>query len=422
MKNPIIIGAILLLLILFMTIMNDAKEDTVEKYWEDPSVFQVNRLPARAHYFPFESKSLARGNDRSKSNYFQSLNGTWKFHFSPNPELRPKGFFQTDFTVDHWDDITVPGHWEMQGYSVPIYLDEEYPFKPNPPEVPLAYNSVGSYKRSFTIPDDWNDRDIILHFGGVRSACYVWVNGNYIGYNQGSKTPAEFDITDWILTGENHVAVQVYRFSDGSYLEGQDTWRVSGLERDVYLYAPPKTRISDFFVDAILNGDGNSAKFSVTVDLYNPEQFAGQYKVDAVLKGKRVLYKENYTGSIDSTQSVEFQAVFPKVKSWSAETPHLYDLQISLSDSKGVLVESFIQRIGFKRVEVKNGNLLINGKAIMFRGVNRHEWDPVLGRSITEETMIQDIKIMKQHNINAVRTSHYPNQERWYELCNEYGL
>ena len=422
MKNPIIIGAILLLLILVMTIMNDAKEDTVKKYWEDPSVFQVNRLPARAHFFPFESKPLARGNDRSKSNYFQSLNGTWKFHFSPNPKLKPKGFFQTDFAVEHWDDITVPGHWEMQGYSVPIYLDEEYPFKPNPPKVPFDYNSVGSYKRSFTIPDGWNDRDIILHFGGVRSAFYVWVNGNYIGYNQGSKTPAEFDITDWILAGENHVAVQVYRFSDGSYLEGQDTWRVSGLERDVYLYAPPKTRISDFFVDAILNGDGTSAKFSVTIDLYNPEQFAGQYKVDAVLKGKRVLYKENYTGSIDSTQSVEFQTVFPKVKPWSAETPHLYDLQISLSNSKGELIESFMQKVGFKRVELKNGNLMVNGKAIMFRGINRHEWDPVLGRSITEESMVQDIKIMKQHNINSVRTSHYPNQERWYELCNEYGL
>ena len=422
MKSRIFIGAILLLFILVMTFMNDVKEDEVDKYWEDPSVFQVNRLPARAHFYPFESKALARDNDRSKSNYFQSLNGTWKFHFSRNPKVRPKGFFQTDFTVNHWDDITVPGHWEMQGYSVPIYLDEEYPFKPDPPKVPFDYNSVGSYKRSFTIPDDWNDRDIILHFGGVRSAFYVWVNGNYIGYSQGSKTPAEFDITDWIITGENHVAVQVYRFSDGSYLEGQDTWRVSGLERDVYLYALSKTRISDFFVDAILNSDGHSANFSVTVDLHNPEQFAGQYKVDAVLKGKRVLYKENYTGSIDSTQSVEFQAVFPKVKSWSAETPHLYDLQISLSDSKGDLIESFIQKVGFKRVEVKNGNLLINGKAIMFRGVNRHEWDPVLGRSITEETMIQDIKIMKQHNINAVRTSHYPNQERWYELCNEYGL
>ena len=190
MKNPIFIGAILLLFILVMTFMNDVKEDKVDKYWEDPSVFQVNRLPARAHFYPFESKALARDNDRSKSNYFQSLNGKWKFHFSPNPKVRPKGFFQTDFSVNNWDDITVPGHWEMQGYSVPIYLDEEYPFKPDPPKVPFDYNSVGSYKRSFIIPDDWNDRDIILHFGGVRSAFYVWVNGNFIGYSQGSKTPA----------------------------------------------------------------------------------------------------------------------------------------------------------------------------------------------------------------------------------------
>jgi beta-galactosidase len=422
MNKPLFVGGMLLLFIIAMIITNDSNKPSVEKYWENPTVFQVNRLPARAHFFPFESEKLAQENDPSKSQYFKSLNGQWKFHFAKNPNDKPKGFYQTSYTVKNWDEITVPGHWELQGYSVPIYLDEEYPFTPDPPKVPFDYNAVGSYVKTFELDESWKNRDIFIHFGGVRSAFYFWLNGEFVGYSQGSKTPAEFNLTDFVQSGENKLAVEVYRFSDGSYLEGQDTWRVSGLERDVYLYAPPKTRISDFFVHADLNEDGYSGNFSIQVDLYNPERYTGKYKVGAVLKGKRVLFKKDYTMAIDSTNSVEFQASISKVKPWSAESPHLYDLQISLWDPQGKVLESFTQKVGFKRVEVKDGNLLVNGKAIMFRGVNRHEWDPVVGRSITEETMIKDIQLMKLHNINAVRTSHYPNQVRWYELCNQYGL
>jgi len=422
MNKPIIVGGLLIIFITAMIILNKTTNMKVEKYWEDPTVFQVNREEPRAHFFPFESEELAFENDPEKSKYFQSLNGIWKFYFAKSPDKKPKGFYQSSYSVKDWDDITVPGHWEMQGYSVPIYLDEEYPFKPDPPKVPFHYNAVGSYVKTFELDETWNSRDIFIRFGGVRSAFYVWLNGNFIGYSQGSKTPAEFNITELVQNGENKLAVEVYRFSDGSYLEGQDTWRVSGLERDVYLYAAPKTRISDFFVYADLNEDGRSANFFVKIDLFNPERFTGKYKIDVALKGKRVLYKKDNTVAIDSTNSVEFQATFSKVKPWSAETPYLYDLQIMLTDPQGNLVESFTQKVGFKRVEVKNGNLLVNGKAVMFRGVNRHEWDPVVGRTITEETMIRDIQLMKQHNINAVRTSHYPNQERWYELCNEYGL
>ena len=215
--------------------------------WEDPTILRLNREPARAHFFPFESEKLALQNDRTQSQYFQSLNGNWKFNFSPKPNDRPENFYKANYDDSDWSEIIVPGHWELQGWSVPIYLDEEYPFPPNPPFVPHDYNAVGSYRKSFTIPDSWDGRHIFLHFGGVRSAFYVWINGDFVGYSQGSKTPAEFDITDFVQIGENNVSVAVYRFSDGSYLEGQDTWRVSGIEREVFIYARSKTRISDFF-------------------------------------------------------------------------------------------------------------------------------------------------------------------------------
>ena len=358
-------------------------------------------------------------NDKSLSNYFQSLNGAWKFHFAKDPAQKAVGFEETDHDVSSWENINVPGHWEMQGWSVPIYLDEEYPFPPDPPFVPHDYNAVGSYVKTFELDENWNGRDIFIHFGGVRSAFYFWLNGEFIGYSQGSKTPAEFDITDKVITGDNRIAVQVYRFSDGSYLEGQDTWRVSGLERDVYLYAVPKTRISDLFVKAELNDDLKSGYFSLDIDFLQDDETAEEMTIKAVLTGSSEIL-------FDSTavvkKSILFEAVIDQINPWSAEYPYLYNLQINLINSQKEVIESLTQQVGFKRVEIIDGNLLVNGKAIMFRGVNRHEWDPVRGRSITEEIMVKDIKLMKENNINAVRTSHYPNQERWYELCNEYGL
>jgi beta-galactosidase len=265
----------------------------------------------------------------------------------------------------------------------------------------------------------WNNRDIFIHFGGVRSAFYFWLNGEFVGYSQGSKTPAVFNITDKVISGENKVAVQVYRFSDGSYLEGQDTWKVSGLERDVYLYAVSKTRIADFFVKAELNDDLKSGYFSLDIDFLHDDKTAEEITIKTVLTGSSETL-------FDSTavvkKSILFESIIDHINPWSAEDPYLYNLQINLFNSQKEIIESFTQQVGFKRVEIIDGNLLVNGKAIMFRGVNRHEWDPVRGRSITEETMIKDIQLMKENNINAVRTSHYPNQERWYELCNKYGL
>ena len=418
MKNAIVLIFILMLVAVIL-MMKKEKTHEMNDHWEDQTVFQINREEPRAHFFPFESEALALKNDKSLSNYFQSLNGEWKFHFAKDPSQKAVGFEQVDHDVSSWENIQVPGHWEMQGWSVPIYLDEEYPFPPDPPFVPHDYNTVGSYVKTFELNELWNNRDIFIHFGGVRSAFYFWLNGEFVGYSQGSKTPAVFNITDKVISGENKVAVQVYRFSDGSYLEAQDTWRVSGLERDVYLYAVSKTRIADFFVKAELNDDLKSGYFSLDIDFLQDDETAEEMTIKAVLTGSsNTLF--------DSTavvkKSILFETVIDHVNPWSAEDPYLYNLQIYLYNSQEEVIESFTQQVGFKQVEIIDGNLLVNGKAIMFRGVNRHEWDPVRGRSITEETMIKDIQLMKENNINAVRTSHYPNQERWYELCNEYGL
>ena len=418
MKNAIVL-IFILMLVAAILMMKKEKTHKMNNDWEDQTIFQINREEPRAHFFPFESEALALKNDKSLSNYFQSLNGAWKFHFAKDPAQKAVGFEETDHDVSSWENINVPGHWEMQGWSVPIYLDEEYPFPPDPPFVPHDYNAVGSYVKTFELDENWNGRDIFIHFGGVRSAFYFWLNGEFIGYSQGSKTPAEFDITDKVITGDNRIAVQVYRFSDGSYLEGQDTWRVSGLERDVYLYAVPKTRISDLFVKAELNDDLKSGYFSLDIDFLQDDETAEEMTIKAVLTGSSEIL-------FDSTavvkKSILFEEVIDQINPWSAEYPYLYNLQINLINAQKEVIESLTQQVGFKRVEIINGNLLVNGKAIMFRGVNRHEWDPVRGRSITEEIMIKDIKLMKENNINAVRTSHYPNQERWYELCNEYGL
>ena len=423
MKKPVIITAALTLFVVAMIVMEDQKKKIFGSEWENQTIFHINREPPRAHFFPFETEQLAREGDQKKSAYFESFNGSWKFHFAPNPNKSIAGFEQPDFPVDTWQDIQVPGHWELQGWSVPIYLDEEYPFTPDPPFVPHEYNAVGSYVRYFELNEDWLDRDIFIRFGGVRSAFYLWLNGTMVGYSQGSKTPAEFDITRHVVRGRNKVAVQVYRFSDGSYLEGQDTWRVSGLERDVYLYAPPKVRIADFFVQADLDDSYRSGTLHLDVDLLNRERYTGKYRVQVKLKkGRRTLLDLEQKTAIDSVKTIRFKANVSRVEPWSAETPDLYSLQLILASPQGDVLESFSQQVGFRRVEIRDGNLLVNGQAIQFRGVNRHEWDPVRGRSITRESMIQDIKLMKENNINAVRASHYPNQERWYELCNQYGL
>lgn len=314
----------------------------------------------------------------------------------------------------------------MQGWSAPIYLDQEYPFPPAPPAVPHDYNRVGSYRRNFYLPDDWLTRDIFIQFDGVRSAFYLWINGKFVGYSQDSKTPAEFDITEFVSAGENTVSVQVYRFSDGSYLEGQDTWRISGIERGVFIRAQPKVRVSDYTVVADLDSTYQNGQFDLLIDFINKTPDS----VDVLIRGELTRFDNpqfpvvTFDRKIKCSKSdtLNFNTVIEDVDRWTAETPNLYRLMITIFDSDGKVIQSFTQQVGFRKVEIAHGNLLVNGKTVMFRGVNRHEWDPVRGRSITEDLMIKDIQLMKAYNINAVRTSHYPNQVRWYELCNEYGL
>ena len=393
--------------------------------WENPTIIGINKLPPRAHFTTYESESLALKNDPAQSKNFISLNGKWKFNFSKNFKDRPEEFFEMGYNDNNWNQIMVPGSWELQGWSYPIYLDEEYPFPANPPFIPHKINTVGSYRRKISIPQEWLKKDVFLKFGSIRSACYVWFNGKYLGYSQGSKTPSEFDVTEFIQAGENQVAVEVYRFSDGSYLEGQDTWRISGLERDVSLYAREKTRINDFTIHSTLDETYQKGIFRIEIDLLNHLQSQSKISVRAKLtdplRRNLTIFDSTKYVVIDSLSNMSFHHNIRRVKPWSAENPYLYTLQLYLmKESK--IIETLTHQVGFRIAEIKDGKFLLNGIPLTLRGVNRHEWDPKKGRSISEDSMIEDIKLMKQNNINAVRASHYPNHERWYELCNEYGL
>ena len=412
----------LLLILFYQGIF--AQEKAVAHDWENPQVIGINKEKPRASFFAYRNAKNALKNEKENSKYFLNLNGTWKFNWVRKPADRPVDFYKTNYDISNWKDIKVPGHWELQGYGVPIYTDVSYPFPNNEPFIPNDYNPVGSYKRNFTIPKNWKGEEIFIQFGGIRSAAYVWVNGKKVGYTQGSKTPAEFNLTDYVKVGDNQLAVEIYRFSDGSYLEDQDYWKISGFERDVYLYARPKTHIHDFFVQADLDKTYTHGQFKLDIDLNRVSSQVETKKISVqVLDGKKVIINKEIEAQLDkATNRFSFTDEIPNVKRWSAETPELYDIQINLKSAKGKDIEVIRRKIGFRTSEIKNGLLQVNGVPVVIRGVNRHEHDVHNGRVITEESMIRDIELMKQFNINAVRNSHYPNRERWYELCDEYGL
>ena len=398
--------------------------------WENPAVFAVNKEPAHATLFPYENRGLALARDPARSAYFQSLNGVWRFRWVRKPADRPLGFFREDFDEVGWDEIPVPGNWELHGFGVPIYLNIPYPFEPNPPFIHHEYNPVGSYRTGFAIPSHWADRRVILHIGSVRSAMYVWVNGRQVGYSQGSKLPAEFDVTPFVRDGENVLAVQVYRWSDGSYLEDQDFWRLSGIDRDVYLVAQPQVHVRDFHAVAGLDSLYRDGALDVRFDVEN--RGAVEARAYAVLvdlldeDGASVMpggpLGRDVSMGVGRRTSVGFRETIVRAAPWTAETPNLYTLLITLMDPSGETVEVITSRVGFRTVEIRNGQLLVNGVPILIKGVNRHEHDPVTGHVVSEASMRRDIELMKQFNINAVRTSHYPNHPRWYELTDEHGL
>ena len=402
--------------------------------WENPRVFSVNAENPHATFVPFADEKTALAGNKSASPFFKSLNGDWKFKWVERPGDVPAGFFRADFDVSAWKTIPVPANVEFQSYGIPIYVNMSYewvkpPAQPDPPHIPHDFNPTSCYRQLFTIPADWNDKEVFIHFGAVKSAFYIWVNGRFTGYSEDSKTPAEWNITKYLKPGWNMVALEVLRWSDGSYLECQDFFRLSGIERDVYLTAAPKLRIHDFWANAGLDEKYADGKLTLTVDLKNSAAGlrAGRAVVEVKLygaDGQAVLAKTANPVDMNGKEgaSVVLDAVLPAAKKWTAETPDLYALVLTLKDGSGRVLETAGCKAGFRKVEIKDGRLLVNGVPIYLKGVNRHEHDPLTAHVISEESMRKDLALMKQFNINAVRTCHYPNDPRWYELCDEYGM
>jgi beta-galactosidase len=389
--------------------------------WQDPEVNQINKLPARAHFIPFATLEQARAEDKWQSSMLQSLNGMWKFNLAQNPTERPYWFFKDDFDTRKWDEIKVPANWQLEGYDYPIYVNVKYPHAATPPLIQDDYNPVGSYKRTFTIPENWSGKEVVIHFGAASSMLNVWVNEQFVGYSEDSKTPAEFNITQFLKPGENSLAVEIFRWCDGSYLEDQDFWRMSGITRDVYLMVRNEQQIQDFRVNSGLDETYTNGVFSVNIDVLNLGESASSTVVEAVLNDGGTAVETFSKELTAGKTSVVFDANIPNVKQWSAEIPNLYELIITLKNGDNI-VEIIRQDVGFRTSEIKNGNLLINGKYVYLKGVNIHEHNDKTGHYQDKETMLLDIKLMKEHNLNAVRTSHYPQPELWYELCNKYGL
>ncbi|NBC68759.1 DUF4981 domain-containing protein [Paenibacillus sacheonensis] len=391
-------------------------------------------MKAHATSMPFDSVEEALRGDRSASRSFESLNGMWKFAWAENPSKRIVDFYEDSFDHAGWDEIKVPTHWQLQGYDYPQYTNIRYPWEASEdlvqPFAPTKYNPVGSYVRSFQVPEGWEGQPVFISFQGVESAFYVWLNGELVGYSEDTFTPAEFDLTPYLRAGDNKLAVEVYRWCDASWLEDQDFWRMSGIFRDVYLYTAPKAHVYDFFATTELDADYKNAELKLRATLMNYfERQLGTVTVEAQLydaNGSAVLSQpiavHAMMGSDTAELEIEASAHVANPLKWSAEQPNLYTLVISLKDEEGILLEAVSSRVGFRSFEIKDKLMLINGKRIVFKGVNRHEFSCHTGRALGYEDMLTDVKLMKAYNINAVRTSHYPNNPLWYELCDEYGL
>ena len=397
--------------------------------WENPHVVGTNKERGHATLVPYPTQSQAVAGDCMASSWVVPLNGTWKFRLAPNPDAAPDGFEATDFDVADWDDIAVPGCWQTQGFGKPIYTNVKFPFPVDLPNVPRDDNETGCYVRAFEVPADWSGRRIVLCFEGVDSACHVWVNGQFIGYSQGSRLPAEFDVSAHVAPGENRLAVRVLRWSDGSYLEDQDMWWLSGIYRDVYLVSTPQVHLRDFAVRTQFDASFRDAVLKVRAKVGNrTDQDLSGYVVEAGLldsRGEPVLIgptRAEVTCRGRDEVAVELEQLVPEPAQWSAEHPNLYTLVLCLRDAAGNALEYESCKVGFRQVEIAGGRLLVNGRPVLLKGVNRHEHDDTRGRAVTEETMLADVLLMKRFNINAVRTSHYPDCPRWYELCDEYGI
>ena len=411
-------------------------------YWEDQTVYEENKEAAHATFIPYTSTTAMKGDVNygfpwltpEKADYL-SLNGTWKFNFVPEPSVRPgeKDFWGNDADVSAWDNIDVPSCWEMKGYDLPLYVNVEYAFLNNPPYVKnkvegVGDNPVGSYRRNFTLPQGWDAKNVFLHFDGLYSAAYVWVNGLYVGYTQGGNNDHEFDISAYVQTGENNICVQVFRWSDASYLEGQDMFHMSGLHRDVYLYATPKTFVRDHYITSSLNSSYNGGSMNIALEVDNRTGAAASKNVEAELiapDGTVVATKNVVVEFTEGVKTVNCNILFEglsSLKVWSSETPHLYTVVVRQKDSDGNEEMVFSTKYGFRHIEIKNGVVLINGQRVYFKGVNTQDTHPLYGRTMDIATMLKDIELMKQANVNHVRTSHYPRSAKMYAMFDYYGL
>ncbi len=408
-----------LVLLLGMNLYASEKAD-----WDNVNVLHLNREEPHATMMVYAEENSARSFDKSQSDFFRSLNGQWEFRWSKNPASRPLDFFNPAYDASDWDMITVPMNWQLAGYGTPIYTNVEYPFEKGELAAPRDWNPVGSYRRTFSIPSNWNNREVYIHFEGVESAFYIWVNGKRVGYSQGSRTPAEFNIGPFLKKGENLLAVEVYRWSDGSYLEDQDFWRLSGIFRDVYLWSTPRTHIRDFKITSTLDDTYRDGIFKMEGEVIS--KVAEPVTVSYSLRNKDGAEVIHGSVAVDVKAGVvNFETEQHRVKDviqWNAEIPHLYEMFLFLKDKKGKVLEVIPQQVGFRKVEITGGRLLVNGVAVLLKGVNRHEHNPQTGHYVTTEEMMRDIVLMKKNNINAVRTSHYPNVAKWYDLCDRYGL
>ena len=417
--------------------MDTPNTRTVSEDWENPEIQRVGTEPARASLFAFSNRDKALRNLPQESEWLVSLAGDWLFQWSPDPWSRPVDFYRQDFDTSKWNSLTIPSNWQLHGYGVPLYTNIKYPFLKDPPRVtgtpPAEFtshrwrNQVGSYRRTFRVPDSWSGRATFLHFEGVDSAYNLWVNEQKVGFAKDSRTPADFDITPHLVAGENLLAVEVFQYSDASYLEDQDKWRLSGIFRDVYLWSVGAVYLRDLEANADLDAEYRDGLFRIKATLRNTTRSERKAQVRLELlspEGDAVLHDQTVEVLVGAGEdaAAECSGRVSDVDKWSAESPALYTLIVSLADSGSGTAEIASIRIGFRKVEIRNRQLFVNGQPIYIKGVNRNEFLPESGYVVTSESMIRDIELMKQHNINTVRTSHYPNCPLWYDLCDRYGL
>ena len=425
-----------------LKVVAEALKTTSHDDWENERIYAINKEEGRATFIPFANSEEMKADpaytrpwERTHSSRYLLLNGNWKFNWVKQPSERPVDFYKTSYDVSGWKEIPVPSNWEMHGYGTPIYTNITYPIRNNPPfiqgqrgyTVEKEPNAVGSYRREFTLPADWKDKEVFIHFDGIYSAAYVWINGKKVGYSQGSSNDAEFRITPYVKAGKNTVAVEVYRWCDGSFLEDQDMFRLSGIHRDVYLVASPKVRLRDIHLTSQISDRLDKAELKVKTDVHNYGKKVQEAAVRVSLlnpEGKPVSSFTIPAGKITGGQEniCEGTTTIRDPRLWSAETPSLYTVQLELLDAAGNVLEATSQQYGFRKIEIRNNKVYINNALILFKGANRHDIHPQFGKAVPVESMIEDILLFKRFNLNTIRTSHYPNDPKMYALYDYYGL